>query len=258
MSRRGSSNERREPDSVGAPRRQGKGRSEPRGGREAVTQRILDVAEEKLSARPYAKVSMREIADAAGVSHALVHRYVGSKQDLLTEIISRTERHLIETTATAPSDDLRGALGAMWNDDPERLYRYMRLIVRTALSGMPLLDSYEHFPATRFLAEVAERQTSAEPVRSGALPPRLVVAGCVALLLTWTSIGPWLFDAAGIDEWSEEELHAGAESLVVTLIDAAIPSDDTPDPDAAASDRTDGVTSEEPGLRPDQAGSVET
>ena len=51
-----------------------------RGGREQTTAAILDAAEKLFAARGFTAVTVRDIAAEAGVSHALVHRYLGSKQ----------------------------------------------------------------------------------------------------------------------------------------------------------------------------------
>ena len=48
-------------------------------GREATTVAILDAAEELFSVHGFSAVTVRDIAECAGVSHALVHRYLGSK-----------------------------------------------------------------------------------------------------------------------------------------------------------------------------------
>ena len=61
----------------------GQGKSEQRrGGREQTTAAILDAAEKLFAERGFTAVTVRDIAAEAGVSHALVHRYLGSKQDV--------------------------------------------------------------------------------------------------------------------------------------------------------------------------------
>ena len=52
---------------------------------------MLDAAEELFADHPYGDVSVRAIADTAGVSHALVHRYVGSKADIMRAVLARHE-----------------------------------------------------------------------------------------------------------------------------------------------------------------------
>ena len=60
---------------------EGHGRGRGRG-REATTAAILDAAEELFSARGFSAVTVRDVAKRAGVSHALIHRYLGSTDDI--------------------------------------------------------------------------------------------------------------------------------------------------------------------------------
>ena len=62
---------------------------EPGRGREATTAAILDAAEELFSADGFEAVTVRAIAESAGVSHALVHRYLGSKAEIFRAVLSR-------------------------------------------------------------------------------------------------------------------------------------------------------------------------
>ena len=57
--------------------------------REETTTAILDAAEELFSRRDPTRVTVREIAEKAGVTHPLVHQYVGSKSDILDAVIKR-------------------------------------------------------------------------------------------------------------------------------------------------------------------------
>ena len=86
---RGKSNDRRRR----RPRRlAGKVGREPkwtRHPRAETTERILDAAEDLFSRRDPDKVTVREIAAKAGVTHPVVHEYVGSKADIVAAVIER-------------------------------------------------------------------------------------------------------------------------------------------------------------------------
>ena len=58
-----------------------------RRGRDATTAAILDAAEGLFYERDYEAVTVRDIAEQAGVSHALVHQYAGSKEDLFRAVL---------------------------------------------------------------------------------------------------------------------------------------------------------------------------
>src|SRR5216684_4930528 len=63
-------------------------------GREAVMAAVLDAAMTLFAARGPASVSVRDIAAAAGVNHALVHRHFGSKQAVLRAVLERAAHEL--------------------------------------------------------------------------------------------------------------------------------------------------------------------
>ena len=48
----------------------------------------MQVAEKLFATRPYAEISVQEIADEAGVARGLVHHYFGGKDDLLAAIMT--------------------------------------------------------------------------------------------------------------------------------------------------------------------------
>jgi AcrR family transcriptional regulator len=59
--------------------------------REETTTTILDAAEALFAKRGYTAVTVREIAASAGVSHALIHRYLGSKKAIYAATLRRRE-----------------------------------------------------------------------------------------------------------------------------------------------------------------------
>ena len=59
----------------------------PRGDSQVTRRLILAAARDLFARRGVDGVSVREIAAAAGVNHALVHRYFGTKNDMVAEIL---------------------------------------------------------------------------------------------------------------------------------------------------------------------------
>ena len=83
----------------------GRGKSEQwRGGRQQTTAAILDAAEKLFAERGFTAVTVRDIASAAGVSHALVHRYLGPKEQVYRAMLSRRETVIRDAAPT--EDDL--------------------------------------------------------------------------------------------------------------------------------------------------------
>ena len=88
--------------------------SRTRQSREETTAAILDAAEELFSRRDPNRVTVREIAEKAGVTHPLVHQYVGSKSDILDAVIRRGAPHRHEIMAAHP--DFREVMPLLFAD----------------------------------------------------------------------------------------------------------------------------------------------
>ena len=72
-----------------------------RRGREATAAAILSAAEQLFAKRGYNAVTVRDIAHRAGVSHALVHQYIGTKADVFRSVLARNEGLIL---AAAPDN----------------------------------------------------------------------------------------------------------------------------------------------------------
>ena len=68
-------------------------------------QAILDAAEISFAQKGYAATSLREIADLAGVTPAMIHYYFGSKLALLREVLEQSLEPLAEAIAGMKSAD---------------------------------------------------------------------------------------------------------------------------------------------------------
>lgn len=59
-------------------------------------QRILDAAFRRLAAEGYAALSVREIARDAGLNHALINYYFGSKEQLVVEVFASADEQRVQ------------------------------------------------------------------------------------------------------------------------------------------------------------------
>ncbi len=115
-----------------------RGRGRPRGRTETRTQ-IVEVARRRFLADGYDRVTMRSVAEEAGVDAALISYHFGSKHGLFGACM--------ELPAN-PADMLASALAGPLQSLPERL---VRTIVTT-------WDDAERGPALRAFAEAATRE----------------------------------------------------------------------------------------------------
>ena len=127
---------------------------------------------------------MRDIAAEAGVSHALVHRYLGSKQDVYRAMLARRE-HVIRERAPA-EDDLLEASSLMLREAVLYQRNYVRLVAHSAIHGLSYERTVGRFAATP--TRGARAATAAEEGEAGtpdAPDPRFVIASVVAMLIGW-------------------------------------------------------------------------
>ena len=115
----------------------------PRMSREETTERILDAAEELFASRNPRDVTVREIAQKAGVTHALVHQYVGTKNDLLNAVIQRVSTDRV--SMVRDSETLAHAVEVLAYD-VMRSRVHSRALVRSAMDGVEYVSLKERIP----------------------------------------------------------------------------------------------------------------
>jgi AcrR family transcriptional regulator len=211
-------------------------KNQTRRGRKATTAAILDAAEELFSAHGYNAVAVRDIAERAGVSHPIVHTYVGSKADVLRAVLARDEG-LIATAAPANPDLIESAR-LMWRYGlGQDGLTYLRLVARAALDGLPYDRTPGKFEGTERLIELAEQAAaSAAPAERTAtdLDPRVVIAAAVSLFLGWAATQSWVRPAAGLQDMDDAELIDGLERVVLGILRENVPGAATRDEHRAA------------------------
>jgi AcrR family transcriptional regulator len=203
-----------------------KGPAPRRRSRAATEAAILSAAEQVFSTCGFNGASVREIAEQAGVTHALVHRYFGTKDDLYQSVLKRNEDAILD--AATGIDDPTQAAALMVREGLARHRPYLRLIVDSALRGVPFESSIVHFSATERLIELAlsvgddegrPASAGAEGAPAAGTEGRMAVALVVALFLGWASAGPWVLPATGLQDLDEETLTAGLERGVTILLE---------------------------------------
>jgi AcrR family transcriptional regulator len=86
---------------------------------EGRRRQILEAANRVFSEQPYASVSMRDIAQAAGVTRGLIHHYFGSKSELFREVVrslAGSAPSLVRIDPELPIEQLAAANVDAWLD----------------------------------------------------------------------------------------------------------------------------------------------
>ncbi|HET6477441.1 MAG TPA: helix-turn-helix domain-containing protein [Thermoleophilia bacterium] len=189
--------------------------------REATTAAMLDAARELFAERSFAAVSVRDIAERAGVSHALVHRYLGSKDDVYRAVLARNETDIRD--AAHGTLDLDEALSFMLKESQFQHVDYLRLVIASALQGMPYATTKGSFPAMQRLIELAEGLAANEPHDPRLPPARVAICMVVALDLGWAAMEKWLVEAASLEEYDREALVGWLEQAVLCIAHGMLP-----------------------------------
>lgn len=182
----------------------------PRLGREASTAALIRAARELFAEQGPSAVSLRDVARRAGVSHGLIHHYIGSRDDLLRLVFAdSTERAraLIEGAAD-PVDALERlrTMGAGRDD-------YSRLLAWSLLEGRDPAEFHGRSSAL-------EAVLATDPVRSKEL--RIAVAASMVQMLGWKLFADYAIAAAGLDDADREQLREHIERTTHLLVgDAA-------------------------------------
>jgi TetR/AcrR family transcriptional regulator, repressor for neighboring sulfatase len=200
------------------PRSESAGHSNQRSTREETVERILDAAEYLFATHGPEEVTVRDIGARAGVSHALVHRYLGSKEDVFNAVMRRNQDRMV--AAAGDATELRLALSRMIAAALSDRREYITLMAHASLHGVPLKADVRAFPGARLLVRLAaaEAGQGREVPRLDKFDHRFVVAAVVALVYGWVAVEPWLREATDLENCSDEEVVDGLLRMAVRML----------------------------------------
>jgi AcrR family transcriptional regulator len=171
---------------------------------------LIEAAGERFAARGPAAVTVREIAEVAGVNHGLVHHYFGSKEGLLTAVLDALAAEVADEIAATPDLTVTYATGGA-------IERHGRILAFLMLDSRDPADVKTDFPAMDAL--IARLRTEGVPLRAA----RERAAQVVALVFGWQLFQPFLTRAAGLDvsDRSRGRLLEGAVRRVLSAGESA-------------------------------------
>jgi AcrR family transcriptional regulator len=123
---------------------------------------LLSLGVELFAQHDYDELSMRKIARAAGISHALLYRYFPSKQSYFRAALEQAAEELRARTAPDPSMP-------PWEQLVAGLEGFLQLVDENALAYRQLLRSLASAPEVRELIEDVRESTS-ERILAGLFP----------------------------------------------------------------------------------------
>jgi AcrR family transcriptional regulator len=192
---------------------------------------IRRAAAELFSERSPSSVSLRQIAERAGVNYGLIHHWFGTKEALLRAVFADASAHGAELIADAP--DVRSAMATLLPTSVPTAYGHM---LAWALVDGATAEQFDRSAAMARLRALIEEDWLGTGVPSS-FDPRLVAAVAVATLLGWQFFQPFLRSAGDLDDLDDlddPDDPDGADSAarVVDLLELMIRAAATPRVDA--------------------------
>jgi AcrR family transcriptional regulator len=181
---------------------------------------VLDAATTLFATRGPATVSVRDIAAAAGVNHALVHRHFGTKQEVLQAVLERAVQEI--AAATDEIADRRVNLQQRFQIVAEH-EAYWRALARAILDNEDPRMLQRDFPNVRRMLELLQAEQQQPRSRRKQTPPpapvdaRIVVGTISALIMGWLLFEPFLLAATGLDKEDREKVRGQIIRLLQTI-----------------------------------------
>jgi len=184
---------------------------------------VLDAATDLIADRGPNAVTVRAIAERAGINHALVHRYFGSKDDLIGAVIAR-EAACFREIARGEGDPI-AVFGRLLAALSER-QTYVRFLARAILDGY---RTGELRPDVSLFGDVTAIFGPYAPTvgAEGRPDPRIVIAALGGLALGWRIFGDFLASGLGLDTMPSEQRDAAIDGFITSVM-LARPADLTP------------------------------
>jgi AcrR family transcriptional regulator len=166
---------------------------------------------ELLKTRSVETISVRDVAALAGVNHGLVHRYFGSKDELVRAAVRQISAEIHQGDAAG---GVSGWSFAYLRANPE----FATLVARACLDGTSELLATAAPPPERLDAIVERVRAGLDRAGlGGTVDPHLLNAVATAALLGWFVFRPLLKKGFGLPRDADDRLAA-----LLQLLDQAL------------------------------------
>ncbi len=150
-------------------------------------------------------VSVRAIAERAGVNHGLVHHYFGSKSGLVQAVLEQ----LAAESAAAIRE--RG-VDAVIDPEDGRVRSHVRVLTKVVLDDAAPEGYQAEFPIVAYLSGLGRDTLGLDDETA-----RLRASQVVALMVGWLTLEPWLLASAGLGPEASESARADLQAAMVRL-----------------------------------------
>jgi AcrR family transcriptional regulator len=179
-------------------------------GRAVVSDALVAAAERLFAKKGPDAVSLREIAAEADVNFGLLHRYIGTRDDLLRLVFERVSETGSPPLAEAP--DFDSAVRVMGSSPAGAMYA--RMMAWAILEGYPMDDQVpSRRPATTTLLAHARAALDAHGSEDQARDARAVLALTYAFHWGWCLFSEHLIGAFELAEYRDELDHSVSDVI---------------------------------------------
>ena len=184
-------------------------------GKDEVIEALLNAADHLFSTSGPADVSLRAIAREANVNHGMVHRFFGTRDDLVDQLLERMATNwTAETQATGDFTSALNAILASPDEAEANAGAWIRL-----LAWSLLIDAPGH-------SAEAQRRYATLDLLPGMLDDRepddaaMTTAAVLALVFGWRFFHPYIRAALHLEDTSFDEVHQAMSEAIQKLISA--------------------------------------
>lgn len=187
--------------------------SQPVAGRAGAEERLIDAAADLLGEVGPRAMSVRQVAERAGVNHGLVHHYFSGKDGLLRAAMSRLvadhERWARDVAAGGPFP----APFALARDQ-----RYLRAVVRALLDGETDLALTELSNGVSVPRQAMDAEVQRRGLGSPDVDTKAAVAAAMALEMGWAALESFIFAVTGTSDDEADEVRSRVLEMRAALV----------------------------------------
>jgi AcrR family transcriptional regulator len=184
--------------------------------REEASRALIAAAAALFAERSSGHVTVREIADRAGVNHGLVHRYFGTKQNLRRAALEKTQLEVAATLVDA--NDLRHSVQVVYRSMLGEK-EFVAALARAALDG-ELPDFPAGYPTIQGLLERLEDAGAGRG--SPPVDPRVVVLCLGSLVLGYDLFQEFLRRGTGLAATPDDEVEGLVLDVVLGMLELGL------------------------------------
>ena len=174
--------------------------SRPTRSRVDAEERLIVAAGELLGEVGPRSMSVRNVAERAGVNHGLVHHYFGGKDGLLQAAMTRlVQEHAVFAKEASHGDPIPAPL--LLNHDP----KYLRAVVRAVLDDEMQLATTEITEGVSVPQGAMAYATQSKNADEPDVQMKAMVAVAMAMEMGWAALEPLLF---AVTEVADDEQEA--------------------------------------------------